>query len=66
MTVRFLLAALAAGLLAGLLMTAVQQWKVVPLIMEAEAYENSLPAHDHGAADTGSATESHHGDEEHH
>lgn len=53
MIARVLLAAIAAGLLAGLLMTAVQTWRVVPLIKQAEAYENGAPAgHSHGDAAT--------------
>ena len=49
MSVRVLLAAIAAGLTAGFLMTPVQAVKVVPLIVQAETYESG--AHDHGAAD---------------
>lgn len=40
MIVRYLLAALVAGLLAGALQTVVQHAKVVPLILEAEKYED--------------------------
>jgi cobalt transporter subunit CbtA len=47
MTFRVLLAAIAAGLLAGLLMTPVHLRQVVPLIMEAEKFETS---HSHKAA----------------
>lgn len=36
---RLLLAAIAAGFLAGIAMTVIQQWKVTPLIYAAEAYE---------------------------
>ncbi len=39
MTVRFLLAALAAGLLAGILMTPVQMARIVPIILHAEEFE---------------------------
>ncbi len=46
MTVKFLLAALVAGILAGVAMSAAQTVKVVPLILHAEKYENA-PAHDH-------------------
>lgn len=48
MIVKYLLAALVAGLLAGALQTVAQHAKVVPLILEAEKYENA-PAekHDH-------------------
>jgi len=49
MIVRLLLAALAAGLIAGMAMTPAQYVKIVPLIMQAEAYEGG--GHDHGAVD---------------
>lgn len=52
MIARALLAAVVAGLLAGLFMTAVQTWRVVPLIKIAETYENgdaeTADGHDHG------------------
>jgi cobalt transporter subunit CbtA len=41
MTIRVLLAAIAAGLLAGLLMTPVHLRQVVPLILEAEKFETA-------------------------
>ncbi len=44
---RIMLAAIAAGLFAGLVMTAAQQAKVVPLIVQAETYEGGT-AHGHG------------------
>ncbi|MDB5553266.1 MAG: cobalt transporter [Rhizobium sp.] len=48
MIVKYLLAALVAGLLAGALQTVAQQAKVVPLILEAEKYENApAETHDH-------------------
>jgi cobalt transporter subunit CbtA len=46
MIVKFILAALVAGLLAGGLVTVAQQAKVVPLILEAEKYEG-VPAGTH-------------------
>lgn len=50
MIVRILLAALAAGLLAGLLITPVQYARVIPLILQAETFEgDGAPAHDHAA-----------------
>ncbi len=49
MIVKHLLAALVAGLIAGFLVTGAQQVKVVPLIVQAEKYEQA-PAHDHEAA----------------
>ncbi|WP_299861101.1 CbtA family protein [uncultured Hoeflea sp.] len=56
MIVRFLLAALAAGLIAGLAMTPAQYGKTIPLIMQAEAYENGEAGHDHHAPDSSGAT----------
>ena len=48
MIVKYLLAALVAGLIAGALQTVVQHAKVVPLILEAEKYEGEAPAaHEH-------------------
>jgi cobalt transporter subunit CbtA len=49
MTIRILLAALAAGLFAGILMTPVQLRQTVPLIIHAEQFE-AAGHHDHGAA----------------
>lgn len=56
MIVRFLLAALAAGLIAGLAMTPAQYVKTIPLIMQAEAYENGDAGHNHDAAESSAAT----------
>jgi cobalt transporter subunit CbtA len=42
---RVVLAAILAGIAAGLVMSAIQHWRVTPLILEAEAYE---VAHAHG------------------
>jgi cobalt transporter subunit CbtA len=53
---RVLLAAVLAGIAAGLLMSAVQQWRVTPLILEAEKYESAAPAHDPSAARSAQAT----------
>jgi cobalt transporter subunit CbtA len=41
---RIFFAAVLAGLAAGLAMSALQQWKVTPLILAAETYENAAPA----------------------
>ncbi|WP_274629088.1 CbtA family protein [Arvimicrobium flavum] len=38
------------GLLAGVVMTALQAYATVPLILQAETYEGTEPAHDHGPA----------------
>ncbi|KGF70379.1 cobalt transporter [Hoeflea sp. BAL378] len=54
MIVRLLLAALAAGLIAGMAMTPAQYVKIVPLILQAETYEGG--GHDHGAAEAVSST----------
>jgi cobalt transporter subunit CbtA len=52
MIARALLAAIFVGLFSGLIATGVQHWRVVPLIIAAEAYEGVAP-HDHGAHDHG-------------
>jgi cobalt transporter subunit CbtA len=57
MIVRLLLAALAAGLIAGMAMTPAQYAKIVPLIVHAETYENGDAGHDHGVSETASAVE---------
>lgn len=48
---RIFFAAVLTGLAAGLAMSAAQQWRVTPLILEAETYENVDPAevHEHPA-----------------
>lgn len=57
MIVRLLLAALAAGLIAGMAMTPAQYVKTIPLIMQAEAYENGDVGHAHDASEAGTAHE---------
>jgi len=58
---RIFFAAVLAGLAAGFAMSAVQQWRVAPLILQAEVYETAeapaehahdadTPAHDHAEA----------------
>lgn len=50
---RIFFAAVLAGLAAGLAMSALQQWKVTPLILAAETFETAEPAahtHEEGAA----------------
>lgn len=55
---RIFFAAVLAGLAAGGVMAAIQQWKVAPLILEAEVYEQAT--HDHaGEAVTTAATHEH-------
>jgi cobalt transporter subunit CbtA len=49
---RVVLAALLAGFAAGLVMSAMQHWRVTPLILQAEAYE---VAHVHGDEQAASA-----------
>lgn len=49
---RVLLAAILAGFAAGLVMGVIQHVRLTPLILEAETFEHSEPAHDHGAAAT--------------
>ena len=49
---RIVFSAVVAGLLAGLLLTAIQQLQVVPIILEAETYEVTVPeATTHAHAD---------------
>lgn len=64
MIVRLLLAALAAGLIAGLAMTPAQYVKTIPLIMQAEAYENGEAGHSHGAAEAEASHSHDHGEGE--
>jgi cobalt transporter subunit CbtA len=55
---RIFFAAVLSGLVAGAGMAALQQWRVAPLILQAEVYENAAPAepaaaeheHEHDAA----------------
>ncbi|NKC02635.1 CbtA family protein [Brucella haematophila] len=47
MLIRYLLATLAAGLLAGLLVTPAMYLKTVPLILQAEVYEEAGGGHSH-------------------
>lgn len=73
---RIFFAAVLSGLAAGLAMSAVQQWRVAPLILEAELYENAAPAeaaadhaHEEGAAPhthdaTAAPADDHHHDED--
>ena len=59
---RILLAAIAAGLIAGIFVSGAQMFKVVPLIYAAEAYENAAPqppVHSHDQAATDSHSHSH-------
>ena len=44
MITRILLVAIAAGVIAGAFVTAAQSFKVIPLIYQAETYENKTPA----------------------
>ncbi len=66
MFARFFLAALLAGILAGLLVTPVQHLKTTPLILAAESYEGGGEAHDHAGIAFSLATPAHaHGGAEH-
>lgn len=50
---KILIAAILAGIAAGVFATAMQSWRVIPLIIEAERYENGTAsgiAQNHGAA----------------
>ncbi|OAP38311.1 cobalt transporter [Sinorhizobium glycinis] len=44
MIVKTLLAAIVAGLIAGVFMTAAQEWRITPLILHAEEFEGEAPA----------------------
>jgi cobalt transporter subunit CbtA len=57
---RIFFAALLSGLVAGIGMSALQQWRVAPLILQAEVYENAAPA-EH--ADAAASTEHDHDEE---
>lgn len=48
MMFRMFSAALAAGALAAVLITGLQAIITMPIILEAETYENAAPSHDHG------------------
>ncbi|HUV33206.1 MAG TPA: CbtA family protein, partial [Devosiaceae bacterium] len=49
MFARIIFAAVVAGLVSGLAMSAVQQWQLVPLIVEAEAHEGIEHLHSDGS-----------------
>jgi len=55
MLVRYLLATVVAGLLAGILVTPAMYLRTVPLILHAESFEDAAGGHDHGAAAHGHA-----------
>ena len=55
MIARILLVAIAAGVIAGAFVTVAQAVKVIPLILEAETYENAAPAPTAGADKTTTA-----------
>jgi cobalt transporter subunit CbtA len=48
-----------AGLLSGLIMTAMQAYATVPLILKAETFENAGGGHDHGAVSPEAAEAGH-------
>lgn len=56
---RIFFAAVLAGLAAGLAMSALQQWKVAPLILAAETYENAAPAIEEHTHPEGTAPHTH-------
>lgn len=45
-----------AGLVAGVVLAALQAYATVPLILKAETFENAEPAHDHAAAPADAGT----------
>jgi len=58
---RVILAALLAGIAAGLIMGAIQHVRLTPFILAAETYETAAPAHNHSAgSSTTAATEGSH------
>lgn len=57
---RVLLAALLAGIAAGLIMGAIQHLRLTPLILEAETYETTAHAHDAAGAGTTAAVQADH------
>ena len=57
MITRYLLAALVAGLFSGVLMTAAQEARVIPLILHAEEFEGG--GEEAPAADGATSTETH-------
>lgn len=62
---RIFFAAVLAGLAAGIGYAALQQWKVAPLILAAEVYENAAPAEEAAAEHThDAATPAHEHDED--
>ncbi len=59
MIARVLLAAVIAGMIAGAAATAIQMWRVVALILQAETYESGGGAHSHAPAATEQAENVH-------
>jgi cobalt transporter subunit CbtA len=55
MIARVLLAAVISGMIAGAAATAIQMWRVAPLILKAETYETAHPAHTNETAQPGHA-----------
>ncbi|MEO7222033.1 MAG: CbtA family protein [Devosia sp.] len=60
---RIFFAVLVAGLISGAAMAALQQWRVTPLILAAEVYENAAPEAPAHAHDAGAPAHDHGGDE---
>lgn len=60
---RIFFAAVLSGLVAGVGMAALQQWRVAPLILEAEVYENAAPE-EPAALEHDAATPEHEHDED--
>jgi cobalt transporter subunit CbtA len=55
MIARVLLAAVISGMIAGAAATAIQMWRVAPLILKAETYVTAHPAHTNETAQPGHA-----------
>ena len=65
MLTRVMWAAVLSGLAAGLLLSALQAWKVLPLIERAETYEVA-GGHSHGTAEAGQENGQEDGDDHDH
>jgi cobalt transporter subunit CbtA len=56
---RMFFAAVLSGLVAGIALAAVHQWRAAPLIVAAEVYETAEPAHEHATAEEAAAPHEH-------
>jgi cobalt transporter subunit CbtA len=56
---RIFFAAVLSGLAAGFALAAIHQWRAAPLILAAEVYENTAPAHEHATEAEAAAPHEH-------